>query len=146
MSAATALNWLFNFVLSISFPQFLARCKAQGVFAYYAIWCFLGWWMILLFVPETRNQTLEELDWRFSISARDHALHSLRELQYLFFYRILRHKDAERPRLDPIVTPRRNQQFGGIRRPISWDEEEDTHCGLGAVPDDIEMDDYSHTI
>lgn len=62
MSWATAITWCFNFVLSISFPPLLQAFKPQGAFGFYAAWCLVLWVLILLFVPETKALTLEELD------------------------------------------------------------------------------------
>ena len=39
MSYATSLTWLFNFVLSVSFPALLKTFKPQGAFGFYAAWC-----------------------------------------------------------------------------------------------------------
>jgi hypothetical protein len=39
MSYATAVTWLFNFVLSVSFPALLKTFKPQGAFGFYAAWC-----------------------------------------------------------------------------------------------------------
>ena len=55
MSIAIATNWLFTFVLSITFPPFWKHITHTGTFVYYAIWCFVGFFLILLFVPETKG-------------------------------------------------------------------------------------------
>jgi len=73
MSYATAITWLFNFVLSISFPMLLKSFKPQGAFGYYAAWCIVGWVAVLFTLPETKALTLEELDLVFSIPTHKHA-------------------------------------------------------------------------
>ena len=81
MSYATALTWLLyvyavrsrfqlkrligprsNFVVAITFPRLLGAFKPQGAFGWYAAWNIVGFFAILLFVPETKALSLEELD------------------------------------------------------------------------------------
>lgn len=90
MSYATAVTWFFNFVLSISFPPLLASFGPQGAFGFYAGWCIVLWWLILLFVPETKGKTLEELDQVFAVPARAHAAYGLRQIPYGFRRWVLR--------------------------------------------------------
>ena len=101
MSYATALTWLFNFVLAISFPPLLKSFKPQGAFGFYAAWCLyvyrricwdhihqrkfsisILWVLILLFVRETKGKTLEELDQVFAVPAHVHAAYGLRQIPY----------------------------------------------------------------
>ena len=51
MSLATATTWFFNFMLSITWPSLLERFKPQGAFGWYAGWNFVGWGLVLLFLP-----------------------------------------------------------------------------------------------
>jgi hypothetical protein len=62
MSLATAWLWFFNFVVAITFPRLLTAFTPQGAFGWYAGWNAIGFFLILLFVPETKALTLEELD------------------------------------------------------------------------------------
>jgi hypothetical protein len=79
MSYATALTWFLyvhnslrldcrlisqrsNFVVAITFPRLLGAFKPQGAFGWYAGWNIIGFFAILLFVPETKALSLEELD------------------------------------------------------------------------------------
>jgi hypothetical protein len=80
MSSATAVTWLLyvlrgfrdsgcglisarsNFVVAITFPRLLGAFKPQGAFGWYAGWNVIGFFAILLFVPETKALSLEELD------------------------------------------------------------------------------------
>lgn len=61
MSLATATTWFFNAVLSITWPSLLQAFKPQGAFGWYAAWNIIGWVLVLLFMPETKGKTLEEL-------------------------------------------------------------------------------------
>ncbi|KAK8130245.1 hypothetical protein PG999_002625 [Apiospora kogelbergensis] len=62
MSLATATTWFFNAVLSLTWPSIVQAWTAQGAFSWYAAWNLVGWVLVLLFVPETKEKTLEELD------------------------------------------------------------------------------------
>ncbi|CAI7597749.1 unnamed protein product [Penicillium pancosmium] len=93
MALATATTWFFNFVLGVTWPSLRNAFTAQGGFAWYAGWCIVGWWLVLLFMPETKNKTLEELDQVFSVPTRFHAQYGLRQIPY-FFKRYLFRKDV----------------------------------------------------
>ncbi|EAW15322.1 sugar porter family MFS transporter [Aspergillus clavatus NRRL 1] len=92
MSWATATTWCFNFILSFTWPMLLDAFKPQGAFSWYAAWCLIGWVLILLFVPETKALTLEELDQVFSVSTRKHAAYQIRNAIWHFRVWILRQK------------------------------------------------------
>lgn len=62
MSFATAVTWFFNFVVAITFPALIGAFTPQGAFGWYAAWNCIGWLAVLLFVPETKALSLEELD------------------------------------------------------------------------------------
>lgn len=59
MSWATATCWCFNFILSFTWPSLLSAFKPQGAFGWYAAWCIIGWFLVLLFLPETKGKFLE---------------------------------------------------------------------------------------
>ncbi|KAG1873095.1 hypothetical protein F4604DRAFT_1925585 [Suillus subluteus] len=80
MSFATATNWFWNFVLSITWPSLILTLKPQGAFAWYAAWCCILWVLVLLFVRETKGKTLEELDQVFAIDVATHAAYGLRQI------------------------------------------------------------------
>ncbi|KAL1959868.1 hypothetical protein VTO42DRAFT_1013 [Malbranchea cinnamomea] len=96
MSWATAVTWCFNFILSFTWPHLLSAFKPQGAFGWYAAWCMVGWVLVLLFLPETKERTLEELDHVFSIPTTTHARYQLRNFVRQFRVWILRQK------LEPI--------------------------------------------
>lgn len=84
MSLATATTWFFNFILSITWPSLLTAFKPQGAFGWYAAWNIVGWILVLLFLPETKGKTLEELDQVFSVPTRTHAAYGIRQVGYFF--------------------------------------------------------------
>ncbi|GIK07208.1 hypothetical protein Aspvir_002864 [Aspergillus viridinutans] len=99
MSWATATTWCFNFILSFTWPMLLEAFKPQGAFGWYAAWCLIGWGLILLFVPETKALTLEELDQVFSVPTRKHAAYQLRNAVWHFRVWILRQKLEPLPKI-----------------------------------------------
>lgn len=92
MSFATATTWCFNFIISFSWPHMLTAFKPQGGFGFYAAWCCILWVLILLFVPETKALTLEELDQVFGVSTRKHASYQIRNTIWHFRTYVLRQK------------------------------------------------------
>ncbi|KAF9890109.1 hypothetical protein FE257_006270 [Aspergillus nanangensis] len=92
MSWATATTWCFNFILSFTWPMLLRAFKPQGAFGWYAAWCLIGWVLVLLFVPETKSLTLEELDQVFSVPTSKHASYQLKNAVWHFRVWVLRQK------------------------------------------------------
>jgi len=90
MSFATAVTWLFNFVVAITFPRLLGAFKPQGAFGWYAAWNIVGFFAILLFVPETKALSLEELDQVFSVPTHTHAAYQIKALPHNIKKYILR--------------------------------------------------------
>ena len=71
--------------------------SSLGAFAYYATWNIIGWWLVLLFMPETKGKTLEELDQVFSVPTHVHAAYGLRQIPYFIRrYLFRRHIEPER--------------------------------------------------
>ncbi|CAI7643106.1 unnamed protein product [Penicillium glandicola] len=93
MALGTATMWFCNFILGVTWPSLRAAFNIQGAFAWHASWCLVGWWMVLLFMPETKGKTLEELDQVFSVPTRLHARYGLRQIGY-FFKRYLLRRDV----------------------------------------------------
>jgi hypothetical protein len=92
MSLATATTWLFNAILSITWPSLVQAFKPQGAFSWYACWNIIGFFGVLFLVPETKGKTLEELDQVFGVRSRDHAAYGLRQF-FWFFKRYLLRQD-----------------------------------------------------
>lgn len=120
MSMATATLWVFNFFLAVTFPKFRVALTNTGAFGWYAAWCVIGWFMILLFVPETKGLTLEALDARFSISTRSHARWAISDVYWAFRYYVLRRK-VKRPVLCVSKNESGVQMREIIRREVPMD-------------------------
>lgn len=75
MSIGTAVTWFFNWLLTITWPPIYKSSEPDGIFGFgmYAAFNVMGFILILLFVPETKNRTLEELDKVFEVSSKDQA-------------------------------------------------------------------------
>jgi sugar porter (SP) family MFS transporter len=67
-AVATCLFWAA--VLSITFPLMLVRLQVLGTFLFYAGFNILALIMIFLWLPETKQRTLEELDYIFAVPTR----------------------------------------------------------------------------
>lgn len=53
-----------------------------GAFVWYAAWCIIGWWTILLLEPDTNYLTLEQLDQVFDKDTSGYVRHGLAELRW----------------------------------------------------------------
>lgn len=62
MSVCTLALWVASFGLTFTFPFLIDAFSASGGFLFYSIICFLSFRFIYLFVPETRNLTLEQIE------------------------------------------------------------------------------------
>ncbi|KAI1293386.1 sugar transporter-domain-containing protein [Xylaria venustula] len=67
MAFAVATNLFWAAVLSITFPKILESLTVVGAFGLYAGFNVLGFVLIFLWVPETKQRTLEELDYVFAV-------------------------------------------------------------------------------
>ncbi|KAI7081587.1 MFS transporter [Hortaea werneckii] len=100
MSWAVATNNFWAAILSMSLPRMLAAFTPTGTFGFYAGLNVLAFFMILFFLPETKQRTLEELDYVFGVSTRKHAAFELREqIPWWFGKWILRRKGQPEPQL-----------------------------------------------
>lgn len=90
-AVATCLFWAA--VLSISFPRILRAFTPTGAFGFYAALNVTAFVLIFLFVPETKQRTLEELDYVFAVPSRTHMKYQLfKSLPWWFNTYILRRK------------------------------------------------------
>lgn len=97
-AVATCLFWAA--VLSISFPRILRAFHPVGAFAFYAGLNVTAFILIFLFVPETKQRTLEELDYVFAVPTRKHAGYQITKAAPWWFKRyVLCNKRAK---LEPL--------------------------------------------
>ncbi|KAK0438695.1 uncharacterized protein EV420DRAFT_1623247 [Desarmillaria tabescens] len=77
MSYATVIICCFYYI-----PRLLGAFKPQGAFGWYAAWNVFGFFAILLFLPETKALSLEELDQVFSVPTHVHAAYQIKALPH----------------------------------------------------------------
>ena len=100
MSWAVATNLFWAAVLSITFPRLLRAFTPLGAFCFYAGLNVTALVLIFLFMPETKQRTLEELDYVFAVPTSTHMRYQVTKAlpwwckRYLF-----RRKDAQ---LEPL--------------------------------------------
>ena len=125
MSMATATLWFFNFLLAVTFPKFEDAFTPSGAWGYYAAWCVIGWFMILFLVYETKDLTLEQLDARFEIPTKTHAMWAVRDVLWVFRYYVLMRRGEKRPVLS-VWTEDENEldTERPLRRKMSLEETE----------------------
>ncbi|KAF2023355.1 hypothetical protein EK21DRAFT_105367 [Setomelanomma holmii] len=98
ISWAVATNNFWAAVISLTLPRMLKVFKPQGVFGFYAGLNVLALVMIFLWVPETKQRTLEELDYIFAVPTRRHMSYQVKEnLPWWFKTYILRDKGLSKP-------------------------------------------------
>ncbi|KAK5172709.1 uncharacterized protein LTR77_002829 [Saxophila tyrrhenica] len=95
MAFATATTWCFNFILALTWPLLVEAFQPQGAFGWYAAWCAILWCLVLLFMPETKQLTLEELDHVFSVPTWKHSSYQLKNGVWHFKKYALFQRDLE---------------------------------------------------
>ena len=97
-AVATCLFWAA--VLGITFPRMLTALTPQGAFGFYAGLNVCALIMIFLWVPETKQRTLEELDYVFAVPTRTHMHYQLtKALPYFIKRWVFLNKSAH---LEPL--------------------------------------------
>lgn len=125
-AVATCLFWAS--VLSLTWPRMEAAFTAPGAFGFYCGLNILAFCMIFLFVPETKQRTLEELDYVFAVPTRTHMHYQLtKALPYFFRRHIGRNKSATLEPLykfdSPVASDQaRSSSVAGQGRRGSWQQ------------------------
>lgn len=97
-AVATCLFWAA--VLSITFPRLLRAFHPVGAFCFYSGLNVTALVLIFLFVPETKQRTLEELDYVFAVPTRTHVHYQVSQaLPWWFNTYILRRRGLRLPPL-----------------------------------------------
>jgi hypothetical protein len=100
MAWAVATNNFWAFVLSFTLPRLLRAFKPQGTFGFYAALNFIAFWMIFWWLPETKQKTLEELDYVFAVPTRVHMKYQQGQVAPYWVKRyIFRRKGLVEPQL-----------------------------------------------
>jgi hypothetical protein len=99
MAWAVATNNFWASVLSLSLPRMLSAFTIQGTFGFYAGLNFLAFWMIFFWLPETKQKTLEELDYVFAVPTRTHMKYQATEVAPYFVKHLIGRKGLKEPQL-----------------------------------------------
>ncbi|KAL8688858.1 MAG: hypothetical protein Q9218_005336, partial [Villophora microphyllina] len=115
MSLAVSINLFFAAVLTIVFPKMSDALTPTGAIGFFAGLNIIAFFMIFLWVPETKQRTLEELDYIFAVPTRKHMHYQITKvIPYTFRRHILR-RNIE---LEPLYKFQRGNLFyryNGIR-------------------------------
>lgn len=116
MGIVTSINWAFNFFVSMTWPVISApgAMKTSGAFAFYGTWCIIGWFMVLLFVRETKDLTLEQLDEVFKRPIREHMEFGMNQLYWFVGYHVRRKRHLRNRQ--PVFLHRERQEERYDRR------------------------------
>ncbi|KAH8828536.1 hypothetical protein DL96DRAFT_1603621 [Flagelloscypha sp. PMI_526] len=87
MSWAVMVCLGFAAVLSITFPRMVGAMTIVGAFCFYAGLNVIAFVMIFFLLPETKQRTLEELDYVFAVPMRTHANYQLTKFLPYFIKR-----------------------------------------------------------
>ncbi|KAJ4293441.1 hypothetical protein N0V90_008724 [Kalmusia sp. IMI 367209] len=119
MSWAVATNNFWASVLSLTLPTMLRVMRPQGVFGFYAGLNVVALIMIFLWLPETKQRTLEELDYVFAVPTRTHMNYQLtKNLPWWFKTYILRKKGLAKPvlyKFDEIHDHKASPDITGVK-------------------------------
>ncbi|KAJ5914405.1 Major facilitator superfamily domain general substrate transporter [Penicillium tannophilum] len=116
MAWAVSICLGFAAVLSITFPRMLYVMGSTGAFGFYAALNVTAFVMIFLWVPETKQRTLEELDYIFAVPTRVHMRYQVFQvLPWWFKTYILRQNVTLEPlyHFDHIAT---NETAADVRK------------------------------
>ncbi|KAI9709037.1 MAG: hypothetical protein M1812_007793 [Candelaria pacifica] len=114
-AVATCLFWAA--VLSISFPRILAVFTPTGAFGFYAGLNIVALVLIFLFVPETKQRTLEELDYVFAVPTRTHARYQVTKALPFWFKKYIFRRNVV---LEPLYH---------FENPVAGDEKKAVEAG-----------------
>jgi hypothetical protein len=130
MAWAVATNNFWAAVLSLTFPRMLTAFKPQGAFGFYAGLNITALILIFLFLPETMQRSLEELDYIFAVPTRTHAHYQLTKVLPWWIKRyVFRRKHVVCPELYRLDTD--HTSWGQDQRvPILLQREERDHGNL----------------
>ena len=96
MSFAVATANFWAAVLSLTFPGLLSGIGSEGAFELYAALNVLALLLVFVFVRETKQKTLDELDEVFAVDLTTYVRFLLREqLPWMWQTYILRRRESE---------------------------------------------------
>ena len=126
MGGAVSTNFFFAGVLSLVFPLMNSSMHPAGALGLFAAFNVIAFVLIFLFVPETAECSLEDLDYIFGVPTGKHARHQ----RDLLAHRLTRpSRRGERPNLyrtaDEVATFETRRPSGDVS--VGGDERSDVH-------------------
>ncbi|POY76589.1 hypothetical protein BMF94_0178 [Rhodotorula taiwanensis] len=100
MGLATAVTWFWNAVNALFFPLQIRSWTSAGAFYWFGGWNAILFVLVLLFCPETKAYTLEELDDVFNMSTSRLMKYGLASPAYWFRRYVLRQNVHRTPLQD----------------------------------------------
>ncbi|KAF2099368.1 MFS transporter [Rhizodiscina lignyota] len=128
MAWAVATNNFWATAVSLTFPRQLSAFSPTGAFGFYAAMNAIAFVMIFLWLPETKQRTLEELDYVFGVPTRTHMKYQVGTVMpYWIKTVILRRKGLTPPTLYKF------DQYSddSAREQVTTKEEGTTHMDNG---------------
>ncbi|KAF3223837.1 hypothetical protein TWF679_000272 [Orbilia oligospora] len=96
MSYAVTVCLFFAAVLAMTWPRMLGAMTPTGAFGFYAALNIVAFFLIFCFLPETKQRTLEELDYIFGVPTHKFTKYQWTQaLPYWIKKNIMRKKDVE---------------------------------------------------
>jgi sugar porter (SP) family MFS transporter len=112
MSWAVCTNNFWATVVSLTFPRQLRAFGSVGAFGFYAAMNAIAFVMIFLWLPETKQKSLEELDHVFAVPTRTHMKYQVGTVApYWFKTQVLRQKGLTSPQLYTFDNQLDNRQM-----------------------------------
>jgi sugar porter (SP) family MFS transporter len=95
MSWAVATNLFWAAVLSVTYPRMVGVMGEIGAFGFYAGLNICAFVMIFLLMPETKQRTLEELDYVFAVPTSRHVSYQVKTFLPYWIRRYVFFRDVE---------------------------------------------------
>ncbi|MCJ1383903.1 hypothetical protein MMC17_007017 [Xylographa soralifera] len=99
MGFAVAVNLFWAGILTVVFPRMIDAFTPTGAVAFFAALNVIAFVMIFLWVPETKQRTLEELNYIFGVPTRQHMHYQTATYLPYLYRRYVMRRDVE---LEPL--------------------------------------------
>ncbi|KAL8855821.1 MAG: hypothetical protein Q9178_007536 [Gyalolechia marmorata] len=99
MSLAVSINLFWAGVLTVVYPKMSDALTPTGAIGFFAGLNIIAFLMIFLWVPETKQRTLEELDYIFAVPTSKHMHYQVAKVLPYSFKRYILRRDVE---LEPL--------------------------------------------
>ncbi|KAK6618116.1 Facilitated trehalose transporter Tret1 [Polyplax serrata] len=80
-SLTAAFNWMCTFIVTKAFSDIIACLGSHGAFWMFCGICFVAFFFVYFFVPETRGKSLEDIERKFASTSATRRLSSIANLK-----------------------------------------------------------------